>query len=382
MLAALAIAGKLSDRPDLASFGDLVPDAGSQSRTDQARQIIEDSYFRKADPDKLEDASIAAMVRRISKANDDMFSNYFDPATYRRFQASTSGRFSGVGLGVVEVERGLKVSQVYDGSPAKRAGIATDDLIVAVEGRSIAGVDATAAASRIKGPAGTSVQITVVDGKQGGRRRLDVERADVKIPAVESKLKRSGGERIGYVRLATFSKGAGDDLRREIEKLTEDGAEGFVLDLRGNGGGLLDEAVNVESVFQRDGPVVSIEGRARSKQVLEAEGNALEQRPTAVLVDGNTASASEIVAAALKENDLATVIGTRTFGKGVFQEVSPLDQGGALDITVGEYLTADGTSILGKGVTPDERVKDEDLSDGDAVLRAGLQRVAAEIAGS
>ena len=125
--------------------------------------------------------------------------------------------------------------------------------------------------------------------------------------------------------------------------------------------------------------MVTIEGRARDEQTLNATGDSIDPGPVAVLVDGNTASASEIVTAALKENGLATVIGTRTFGKGVFQEVIPLDAGGALDITVGEYLTADGTSILGKGVVPDQRVVDKDPSDGDDVLDAGLAEVASQL---
>ena len=369
----------------LATIGplaDLLPTSDDgESRTDEARRIIEDSYFRPTDASKLENASIDAMVRSISKANDDKFSHYFDPAGYRRFQASTSGEFSGIGLGVADDRRGLRVSQVYADTPAQRAGIDVGDLIVAVSGASIAGVPSAEAAARIKGPPGTKVSITVVDGGSGERREIEVERANVRIPAVVSRLKRSGGERIGYVYLRTFSRGAHGELRDAIEKLDEGGAEGLVLDLRENGGGLLDEAVLVESIFQEDGPVVTIQGRARDEQTLDAAGGALDPGPMVVLVDGNTASASEIVTAALKENDLATVIGTRTYGKGVFQEVIPLDAGGALDITVGEYLTADGTSILGKGVVPDERIKDTDPTDGDTVLDAGLEQVASELRG-
>ena len=358
---------------------DLLPQAGDQSRTDEARQVIEDSYFRKTDTDELENASISGMVKEISRANEDKFSHYFDPATYRRFEDSKDGKFSGIGLSVGEDKRGLLVINVFEGTPAEKAGITAGDLVVAVEGKSLAGVSADAAASQIKGRPGTKVTITVVDGKTGKKRELDVQRAEVKIPSVSSRIERSAGEKIGYVSLAGFTTGAHGELRAAIESLLRDGAEGIVFDLRGNGGGLLNEAVLTTSIFQEDGPVVTIEGRSRDKQVLDATGGALDPGPVAVLVDGNTASASEIVTAALKENDLATVIGTRTFGKGVFQEVIPLDAGGALDITVGEYLTADGTSILGKGVIPDERVADKDPSDGDDVLDAGLAEVAAKL---
>jgi carboxyl-terminal processing protease len=369
----------------LATIGplaDLLPSVEGESRADEARQVIEDSYFRPTTSEQLENASIDGMVRTISRKNDDKFSHYFDPAAYERFQASSSGQFSGIGLGVNETKRGLRVAQVYDGSPAQKAGIDVGDQIVAVNGESIAGVSSTESSNRIKGPPGTTVEITVVDAKTGKRRDLEVERANVRIPAVVSRMKRDGGHKIGYVALLAFSEGAHGELRTAIERLRRRGADGLVLDLRGNGGGLLKEAVLVQSIFQEEGPVVTIEGRSRPKETLDATGGALDREPMAVLVDNNTASASEIVTAALKENDLATVIGETTYGKGVFQEVIPLDAGGALDITVGEYLTADGTSILGKGVKPDEVVRDRNPQDGDEVLDAGLDRVASELPAS
>ncbi len=372
-VALLAFSGPLQD---------LLPDNREQTRQQEAQEVIEDSYFRPTDSKELQNASIDGMVRKISKANDDKFSHYFDPATYKRFQASSSGEFSGIGVTVSETKKGLRVAQVFEGAPAADADIGPDDLIVAVDGKSLAGVPADAAATRIKGPPGTSVELTVVDGRTGKRRDVEVERANVKVPAVTGRIEEVDGRKVAYVALAGFTRGAHGELRSEIEKLDEKGAEGLVFDLRGNGGGLVDEAVLVQSIFQEEGPVLTIEGRARDKQTFEVTGDALDGiGPIAVLVDGNTASASEIVTAALKENDLATVIGTRTFGKGVFQEVIPLETGGALDLTVGEYLTADGTSILGTGVRPDERVEDRDPRNGDDVLDAGLADVAAQLRG-
>ena len=362
----------------VAPLRDLLP---GQSRADEAREVIEESYFRETSENQLENASIEGMVREIARENDDKFSHYFDPETYKRWLASTSGKFSGIGLNVAESKRGLRVARVFEGTPARRAGIEVGDQIIAVDGKSIAGISSTAAASQIKGKPGTKVTITVLDGQTGEERELEVERAEVRIPAVKSSMKRKGDTKVGYVRLETFNRGAHGELRNAIAGLQRDGAEGIVLDLRGNGGGLLDEAVLTTSIFQDSGPVVTIEGRAREEETLDASGDAIDPLPpVAVLVDRNTASASEIVTAALKQNDLATVIGTRTYGKGVFQEVIGLDEGGALDLTVGEYLTSDGTSILGVGVVPDERVVDRDgVENGDEVLDAGLTRVAAEL---
>jgi carboxyl-terminal processing protease len=358
---------------------DLLPEQ-DLSRAEEAQEVIEESYFRPTDSEELQNASISGMVERISKANDDRFSHYFDPAAYKRFQAASSGEFSGIGVTVTETGRGLRVAQVFPGAPAREARIGSGDVIVGVDGKSLAGVSAGVAASRIKGPAGTTVELTVVDGQSGERRQVEVERANVRVPAVSGRIEQERGRKIAYVRLAGFTEGAHGELRHEIEELRDEGADGLVLDLRGNGGGLVDEAVLVQSIFQAEGPVLTIDGRARDERTFEVTGDTIDGvGPIAVLVDGDTASASEIVAAALQQNDLATVVGTRTYGKGVFQEVIPLEAGGALDLTVGEYLTADGTSILGKGVVPDVRIEDADPSDGDAVLDAGLRRVASEL---
>ena len=356
----------------------LPPDPKSE-RIDEALGVIEDSYFREADRAKLEDASINGMVKSLRERYDDRFSHYFDAKTYKRFSAATSGEFSGVGMTVSEVKRGLRVAKVYEDTPAEAGGIEMGDLVVAVEGESIAGDSATATAARIKGPPGTEVTITVVDGQSGKKEDLTLERAQVRIPAVEGEIKEAGGKKIAYVQFSTFSRGAHGELRAEIEELYRQGAEGLVLDIRGNGGGLLQEAVLVTSLFVENGPIVTTEGRNRPEQTLEAAGDALDPRPTVVLTNGDTASASEILAAALQQKDLATLVGATTFGKGVFQEVIELESGAALDLTVGEYLTADGSSILGKGVKPDVVVDDKDLTDGDRTLARGLAIVAREI---
>jgi carboxyl-terminal processing protease len=358
---------------------DAVLPEDTDDRVSQAQRIIEDSYFRETDETELEDASISGMVEEITKANDDRFSHFFDAKTYRRFSQATSGQFSGVGLAVSEVPAGLRVSQVYPDTPAKKAGIEPGDVIVAVEGKSIEGVSATASSADIKGPPGTKVEITVRNGETDKEKDLTLERAAVRIPAVTGRLITRDDSKVGYVRLATFSSGAHAEVREEIERLERKGAEGLVFDLRGNGGGLLQEAVLVSSIFLEDGPVVITEGRSRARETYEAQGDAIDPIPTVVLTNKDTASASEIVTAALQQNDLAEVVGTTTYGKGTFQEVIELEGGAALDLTVGEYLTADGTSILDKGVKPDVRVPDNDASNGDRTLDRGVAIVAGEI---
>ena len=375
-----ALIGERTDRFD--DFADdLLGDQEGQL-TNEALEVIEENYFEEVDGAQLENASVKAIVDRLRRRYDDRFSHYFGPDAYERFQEVTEGRFSGVGLSVSAVPRGLRVSNVFDDSPAKRAGIRVGDIITGVDGRSIAGEDAELATSRIKGRAGTAVELTVLTPSTGKRRRVEVERAELDLPVVEGSIRRVNGEQVAYVRLLGFSGGAHAALRDELEKLYERGAEGLVLDLRGNGGGLLTEAVLTSSLFVEDGVIVSTEGRATGTETFEAQGDALPEHPAVVLINGDTASAAEILAAALSEAGLAEIVGERSFGKGTFQQVIPLENGGALDLTIGEYLTRDGESLANVGIKPEVPAKDLPGTPRDEALRAALEALAPELRGN
>lgn len=355
---------------------------GSEAElSSEALKVINDNYFRDADDAELEDASVKAMVTRLRKRFKDRFSHYFPPQAFSRFQELTSGRFSGVGLTVNEVKRGLRVATVFDDSSAKEAGIRAGDIITAVEGESIAGEDSGLATGKIKGKAGTEVTLTVLRPSTGARRDYELERRELVIPAVESELKRAGGEPVGYIRLLGFSQGAHAELRDAVERLDDRGAEGLVIDLRGNGGGLLDEAVLTSSVFVENGVIVSTKGRTQPDKTFEAAGDAVSPRPIVLLINGDTASASEIFTAALSDAGLARVAGERSFGKGVFQEVIELDNGGALDLTVGEYLTRDGVSLAGDGIEPELPAVDVPTTEPDEGLQQALAALGNALAG-
>lgn len=350
---------------------DLDEAIGTEDPADAAVETIVESYWRSVDPAQLEDASIQGMVEFLRRRYSDRFSHYFDPQTYAEFQAASRGEFSGIGLAVTAVKQGLRVAQVYEETPAERAGIEEGDLIVAVGDRSIAGEPAEASTAKIKGPPGTEVTVTVRSpGK--GEREITVRRAEVRIPAVQGEIRPRAGAKLGYVRLLTFSHGAHGELREELERLARRGAEAYVLDLRGNGGGLLNEAVLSASVFIEDGAIVSTRGRTQEPRTYEAVGDALPPRPMATIVDRGTASAAEIVAAALADHELTTLVGSRTFGKGTFQEVIGLPNGGGLDLTVGEYVTSDGTSLAEKGIRPEVKVRDARRTRPDEALRRAL----------
>jgi carboxyl-terminal processing protease len=349
--------------------------ADSQGRLyDEAMDIIERDYYRKVDPNSLLNTSLDSAVGSLK----DRFSNYFSPKDYDDFSEVTDGAFEGVGMTVEQAPKGLKVISVYENTPAQRGGLHPGDLIVKVNGKSIEGVSSQEATTLIKGPSGSSVTLTLsADGKE---RTVTLERQKVNIPVVQSSMKRAGGQPVAYVRLASFTAGAHGQVGKAVHSLLDRGAEGVVLDLRNNGGGLLNEAVLISSIFLPDGTVVSTKGRSRPEHVYEATGGAINTKiPVVVLVNGQTASASEIVTGALQDRHRATVVGTRTFGKGVFQEVERLSNGGALDITVGEYFLPSGRNLGGGGVkrgaglTPDVKASDDPKTKRDEALDAGLK---------
>jgi carboxyl-terminal processing protease len=344
---------------------------------EQAIDTLERDYYREVDRKQLLDQSLERAVGSL----DDRFSHYFAPRDYNDFQEATEGRFEGVGMTVEEVDRGLRVLTVYDGSPADRGGVRPGDVITHVDGKSIAGASTEESTARIKGPAGTAVKLTV--RSKGEAKELTLKRAEVAIPVVEAEMRREDGRRIAHVRLAGFTSGAHGELGDAVRRLLGQGAEGVVLDLRDNGGGLLNEAVMVSSIFIPDGKIVTTKGRSRPTQVYEATGGAIDEDvPVVVLVNDRSASASEIVTGALQDRDRATVVGTRTFGKGVFQEIEPLPNGGALDITVGEYFLPSGRNLggggvsRGAGVTPDVKAEDDPDTPRDEALQAALREVA------
>jgi carboxyl-terminal processing protease len=347
-----------------------------QNATAQAIDVIDDDYFHTVDRSDLENASIGSIIDHIKRRYHDHFSHYLNPTEYAQFKKGAS--LSGIGVAVTEVPRGLRIATVYKRTPAREAGIKSGDVITGVNGESIAGKSADAVTGRIRGPAGTKVTLTIAS-PNGTSRDVTLTRREVSVPQVTGRIFEVRGHRIGYVRLAGFFEGAHGELRREVEHLYAQGAEGIVLDLRGNGGGLLTEGVLVSSIFVPNGVIVSTHGRTQRTRTFDATGDALPRRPMIVLINGDTASASEIVTAALEQSGTATVVGTRSFGKGTFQEVIPLDNGGALDLTVGEYLTRDGTSINGVGIPPQVRAKDDPSTKQDEGRQQALQVLAGKL---
>jgi carboxyl-terminal processing protease len=349
--------------------------------TTEAAEAIQDSYYRPVGDKELGNASLQGMVRELRKRHGDRFTEYFSPEALAAFNEQIEGRFSGVGLSVIEVPKGLRVAQVFPRSPAEEAGIEVGDTVVSVERESLAGKSSEEATKLIKGPEGTQVTIGVRDAKSGKTRKLTLTRAEVTLPNVSSKVETVDGRKLGYVRLFSFSEGAHGQLARGVEKVRKQGAEGIVLDLRHNPGGLLDEAVLTASLFLPEGEVVvRTNSRTQGKSVHKTTDGRISRLPVVVLIDRGTASAAEILTAALADDAGAEVVGTRSYGKGVFQEERSLANGGALKLTVGEYFTPDGVNLAeSHGIHPDVKAQDDPKTKADEAEQRALEVLAGQV---
>jgi carboxyl-terminal processing protease len=319
-----------------------------QSVVDEAEQRIAADAAHPVSETQLERAAVQGMLNAL----DDQWSAYYAPADFSRFEQVLSGSYTGVGVWIRRgADAGLRVLSVDPASPAAKAGMRAGDALVAVAGRPVRGRSVADVVSALRGTAGTSVTVVVARGERTLTMKL--RRVAIDVDDVSAAMVAPGVERL---RVTAFTRGVGRWVRARVSDAHNRHLRGLVLDLRDDPGGLLDEAVETASAFLDGGPVVAYEQRGHPKQVLTALGNGDTGTPLVVLVDGGTASAAEIVAAALQDRGRAVIIGSRTFGKGSVQAPSQLSDGSALEFTVGHYLTPSGRSIDGVGVVPDLEV--------------------------
>ena len=335
--------------------------------------LLEDGYYKAVDVQKLERASVDALIAGL----DDRYTSYLDPAEYAALQRHTEGIFFGVGMTVQARGKFTVVTGVYPDTPAQRAGVRTNDRIIAVDGRSMIGSASDVVAAAIRGEEGTRVSVRF-RRPGAGDRDVTLTRARIKVPLVSSRIRTVDGSRVGYVRLAEFDKGAASELRQAVKTLDSRKIDALVFDLRGDPGGLVSEAIGVVGIFTPEGsPVVTIQGLHRDRQTLETDSARATSTPMVVLVDRGSASASEIVSGALRDNDRALVVGTRTFGKALVQSTRELRNGGALRYTTARYLTPNGVDVSTKGLVPDVSVADDPNTKGtDEALDRALREAA------
>ena len=336
---------------------------------------LDEDAVRAPDSGALVDGAVEGVLEVL----EDPYARYYDETAFEDLNTMLDGGFSGIGVVLEETPRGVVVVSVFENTPAAQAGMEQGERIVSVDGKPVADRPIDVVVEQIKGEEGTDVTIGVAGGSKGARE-LTMTRRRIELPNVESEQLDDGN---GYVQLRQFTSGVGDKVRREVNELVADGAQGIVLDLRGNPGGLLNEAVNVASVFIEDGPIVEVQERDQPRRTYRAKGDAIDQLPLVVLVNKGSASASEIVAGAVQDAERGQVIGVPTFGKGTVQTIHRLDAGGGVKYTTAEYFTPSGDSIEGVGVVPDRRVTgiEDQLAAAQQALAAAIASGAADQAG-
>jgi carboxyl-terminal processing protease len=333
---------------------------------DEVRAALADRYYRPVPPSVLQLGSVDRMISALG----DPYTSYLAPPDVSLLRQATASRYSGIGVSVLPARRGLVIVALEPG-PAQRAGVRAGDTILSIDGVAARRLDLPAALARILGPRGSHLHLVLLRAHR--HVGVDVRRAMVRAPTVQSELVRYAGRRWGDLRLTSFRSGAATILRRRIQALQRAGANGFVLDLRQNPGGLLDQAVAVSSLFLHRGVVVSLRGAHNPRHVYRASGGAVTRLPLVVLVDRFSASSAEIVAAALQDNQRATLVGERTFGKALVQSIDPLDNGAALELTIASYTTPAGHNISGVGVVPAIHAVDDPLTPRDEALDTALR---------
>lgn len=350
------VIAKADDTIDLPAISASDSD-GLGAQVEEVERILKD---RALNPPS-ETSSTAGSIQGLLESSGDKYGLYFDPERYQYFNEDSMGEFGGIGVVLGEKDGTTYVVEVFKGTPAEKAGIKVNDQFVEIAGKRQDKWTSEEVVKLVRGKEGTEVSIVMFrpdpkskapadhPGAPAGKElEFDVTRAMIELPNLESEMK---GD-VGYIRLAQFNAKSAEEITTAIEQLEKKGAKSFVLDLRDNPGGLLQEAVDVSSLFIDSGVIVRIEERGKDEVTLRATGDKLTDAPVVLLINGNSASASEIVAGALQDYDRADLVGEKSFGKGSVQTVEQLSFGGAIKFTTAHYLTPKKQVIDGKGVTP------------------------------
>lgn len=313
-------------------------------------QQVRQEYLEKSYGNK-EDAYEA--IREMLEKLEDPYTRFMNPEEFQNMQIDTSGELTGVGIQIAkdeESDRLIVISPIED-TPAFAAGILAKDIITKIDGTDTKGMDVNEAVKLIRGKPGTQVTLTI--DRQGTDRDYDIVRARIKIHPVKASVEDTSIGRVGYIRLTQFSAQASKEMRDSLKNLESQGVEGYVLDLRSNPGGLLYASIDIARMWLKEGAIVSTVDRGGERERKFANNNSLTDKPLVVLVDGGSASASEILSGALQDNERATLVGTQTFGKGLVQSVRSLGDGSGLAVTIAKYLTPSGRDINKEGIPPD-----------------------------
>lgn len=324
---------------------------------EQVYQRINKEYYQDVDPEKLIVGATKGMVNSLG----DKYSSYMTKAEYDQWYSTVTGEYEGIGVTFVMEKKGQgSVVLVSEGSPAEKAGIKAGDVITKVNGKTFS--DADKMSAEIRGDIGTEVKVTYVRDKK--EKTVTIIRDKIVNKSVSSQV--LAGD-LGYIRIASFESSTYEDFRAALDSMEKKKVKGFIIDLRDNGGGLVETAVDTADDLLGKGNITYLQDRAGKKEYIDSDARKTDL-PYVILVNGNTASASEIVTAAVQDNEGGKIVGTKTFGKGIVQSTDTLDDGSALEITVLQYFSPDGHAIHKKGIKPDYVVKDDPKTDTDEQL--------------
>ena len=331
------------------------------------RSVLDNFYIGEIDETKLLDGAIKGYIDGLG----DEYSEYMTSEEWEEYQTAALGNYVGIGIYMgTDKDGNTIVSSPIKDSPAEKAGLKTEDIIVEVDGEDVLGIDSSLIASKIKGEAGTKVHLKVA--RKSEYLEFDIVREEIKIYHVETELKEGN---IGYISLLTFDEGCADEFKQAIKDLEKQGAKKFVLDLRYNGGGLVDEALEIVNFFLPKGKDVLITVDSNDEKVItKTENSNITDAELVVLVNEYSASASEILVGALKDHGRAKIVGTKTYGKGVIQNVFSLLDGSVLKLTIAEYYTPKESKINKVGITPDYEVELEEVENEEDFVDSQLNK--------
>ena len=317
-------------------------------------ETIENEYVDEVDQSEVMDSAINGVLRSL-----DPYSSYMTPEVFKDMQTETSGEFGGLGIEVTMEAGVVKVISPIDDTPASKAGVKAGDYIVRINGEQVQGKSLMEAVNLMRGPAGSSIEITI---RRKSLRKAKIFKITREIIEIKSVVSKQVNNKVGYLRLRAFNENSGSQLKKEIDKIEKNKKlVGYILDLRNNPGGLLSQAIKISDFFLNDGEIVSTKGRRNreNKKFFAKKGDRINGKPLIVLINNGSASASEIVAGALQDQKRAILLGETTFGKGSVQSIIPLRNKGAIRITVSKYYLPSGKSISEVGVIPDIKVEEE-----------------------
>lgn len=315
-------------------------------------QIVDKDYLGEIDENKIFDETIKGYVEGLN----DEYSQYFTKEELDKYKTDNiEGQFVGIGVYIIQdtEKNAIRVLAPIKGSPAEKAGILAGDYIVKVDDQAYTGEQITEATNKMKGKEGTKVKIQIIRDEKN--LDFEVERANVRVNPVEADIYE---ENIGYLKISSFDQGSGSEVTKKVEELKEKNIKSLMIDLRNNGGGIVDEAIEIADLFtNKDSTLLITKDKHGNENISKAKKDKVIEVPIIVLTNENTASASEILAGALKDNNVAKIVGTTTFGKGVIQELLTMKDGTGLKLTTNEYYTPNRNKINKVGIEPDEKIE-------------------------